>query len=148
MIREGRWRVNWKQGALALAVGAVLLGAGFWVGSVRAAGNEPGSEADPLVTKSYVDSRTAFQVVNVPKGQSLIGEGGTEIVLRGGKVTAIVSPQGGLLDVTGAADLVQGEQLKPQHLVIIPRTDGRGVQAQMDAVLMVRGAFTLKAAGQ
>jgi hypothetical protein len=115
---------------------------------VRAAGTEPGSEADPLVTKSYVDGRTVFQVVNLPKGQSLIAEGGTEFVLRGGKVTAIVSPQGGLLDVTGGADLLQGEQVKAQHLVIIPRTDGRGVLAQTDAILMVKGPYTLKAAGQ
>ena len=47
---------------------------------------EPGTEADPLITKSYIESvvypATRFQLISVNEGQSLIlGEGGEAILL-------------------------------------------------------------------
>jgi hypothetical protein len=140
--------LNWKKGVASLVVGVGLVGLGFWFGNVSAAGNEPGSEADPLVSKSYVDGRSSFQVVNLAVGATFVAEGGTEIVQRAGKTTAVVSPQGGLLDVTGGTDLVQGEVVKPNHLLVIPRTDGRGLLAKADSILMVKGNYTIRLAGQ
>lgn len=132
-----------KRIAGALALGLCLTAAGFWFGKATAGTTEPGSSADPLVSKSYVDQMTLFRVVNVPAGQAAIGEAGTEIVLRGGRATAIASNLGGILDATAGVDLPQGEQVKPNHLLVVPRTDQRGLLAQSDLVLMVKGNLTV-----
>lgn len=132
-----------KRIAGAVVLGLCLTAAGFWVGQATAGTTEPGSSADPLVSKSYVDQMTMFRVVHVPAGQAAIGEAGTEIVLRGGKAAAIASNLGGILDATEGLDLPQGEQIKPNHLLVVPRTDQRGLLAQTDLVLMVKGPLTV-----
>lgn len=137
-----------KQVAVASIVSAVLLATGFWFGSVSASTSEPGSAGDPLVTKGYVDALMLFQVVNVPKDSQLVGEGGTEIVLRAGQGVAVASANGGLLDVSDGVDLAQGAQVKMNHLLVVPRTDGRGVLAKTDTVFMVKGPYTVKPANQ
>lgn len=124
---------------LPVLVALVALVSGVWFGHVTAQTPEPGSSADPLVSKSYVDQLSLFRVVTVPAGQAIIGEGGTEIVLRGGKATAIVTEQGGLLNVTRGVDMKQGEEIAPNNLIVIPRSDGRGFKAETDLVLMVKG---------
>jgi hypothetical protein len=101
-----------------------------------------------LPDRAYVDGRLAFQVVNLPKGSALIAEAGTEVVLRGGKATAIVSQLGGLFDATGGTDVVQGEAVKANHLLVVPRADRRGLLATADAILMVKGNYSVIAAGQ
>jgi hypothetical protein len=143
-----------KSVLLAGVAGVVLLGSSFWLGQVSAETGEPGTAADPLVSRSYVDQQvkaladqTSFQVVNLPKGASLVGESGTEIVMRAGQVSVIASTLGGLLDVTGGRDLPQGIAVEQNHLLIVPRADGRGVRASFDSVLMVKGAFTLRTGG-
>lgn len=132
----------WRRRVPLLVVAVALL-SGVLVGRVTAQTAEPGSSADPLVSKSYVDQASLFRVVDVPAGQRIIGEAGTEIVLRGGQATAIVTQQGGLLNVSAGTDMVQGAKIPPNHLIIIPRSDGRGFQAETNLVLMVKGAATV-----
>ncbi len=60
---------------------------------VMAATDQPGSESDPVVTKSYVDSKTSFSPISLTAGQKLIGGEGTEIILRSGEATAIDKAQ-------------------------------------------------------
>lgn len=141
-----KFRSRYLYLALAvLIVGLALVGLGYNLGhSVQAASAEPGTEGDPLVSKSYVDQFTALQVVKLSKGQTLVAEGGTEIVLRVGSATAIASSQGGLADVTAGKDLGTGQSLTANHLLIVSRTDGRGVLAVTDVILIVRGPFTIK----
>lgn len=129
---------SWRR-FLPLIVALSALVSGVWFGRVTAQTPEPGSGADPLVSRSYVDQMTLFRVVTVPAGQTIIGEGGTEIVLRGGKATAITTAQGGLLNVSAGTDMTQGEEIPPNHLIIIPRSDGRGLNATTELVLMVKG---------
>jgi len=140
--------VQLKQVVIATAVGVGLLGLGFWIGGATAGTTEPGTAADPLISKSYVDSMLAFQVVPVPKDSSLVGEGGTEIVLRAGQGAAVASANGGLLDVTEGVDLSQGATVKLNHLLVVPRTDGRGVTAKTDAIFMVKGVYTIRPASK
>ncbi|MGI6620820.1 MAG: hypothetical protein ACOX35_05120 [Bacillota bacterium] len=131
---------------LLVAVGAALR----WFGKGFAASNMPlpGSEGDPLVTKAYVDSyvnsRLKMSVVELASGQTLIGYSGTEIILRGGQATVIDSELGGLCDVTQGVDLGGGSAVPANHLLLVPRDDGRGIKATSDAIVMVRGEFTIK----
>ena len=84
---------------------------------------------------------SALEVVNLKVGEKLIAGAGTEIILRGGKATAIASSLGGLSDVTKAVDIAHGADIAPNHLLIVPRNDGRGVLATTEAILMVRGEY-------
>lgn len=126
--------------------------------------SEPGSEQDPLVTLSYVNKRidqvkayidqknsgigntksNKLEVVNLTKGQSLIGKAGTEIILRGGKANAIAGELGGLSDITIGKDISMNQAITPNHLLIIPRSDGRGVSAITDAIFLVRGEYEIR----
>lgn len=84
---------------------------------------------------------SALQVVELKTGESLIAGAGTEIILRSGKVNAIASSLGGLSDVTKAGDISHGVAIVSNHLLIVPRSDGRGVLAVTDAILLVRGEY-------
>lgn len=128
--------------------------------------SEIGSSNDPLVSKSYVDGKITelraiinsnsgnitsgeirgdnqLTVVNLYNGQSIIGENGTEIILRAGNATAIGSELGGLSDVTSGRDISDGGYIEKNHHLIIPRNDGRGVKANGDAIFMVRGSYRI-----
>lgn len=94
---------------------------------------------------SQVSALTSFQVVELPAGHILIGEGGTEVVLRAGYVTVTLLPEakGGILNVTTGEDHSADTWVQRNHLLVIPRSDGRGLLAKSDAVLMVKGPYTI-----
>lgn len=132
--------------------------------------SEPGGTDDPVVTKSYIvdkvipeikayidkqlgiipsdgsvtASPSAFDVVSVSKGQSIIGEAGTEMILRMGKGTIIATQKGGLADTTAGYDLSNGTAMPSNHLLIIPVADGRGFSADTDVLVMVKGGYTIR----
>ncbi|MBE6034225.1 MAG: hypothetical protein E7222_05935 [Clostridiales bacterium] len=111
---------------------------------VMAATDQPGSESDPVVTKSYVDSKTSFSPISLTAGQKLIGGEGTEIILRSGEATAIDNGANGISDLTVGMDLMTGSQVVTNHLLLVPRNDGRGITAVTDIWVMVRGTYTVQ----
>lgn len=132
--------------AIALIATTVAVGAQTY---------EPGSPEDPVVTKSYVDSQIAalkgsgassetFIAVSVQAGKKLIGSTGTEMVLRSGSAIAIDNGVDGLSDLTGAKDLIGGSDVTKNHLLLIPRDDGRGINATTDIWVMVKGSYTIE----
>ncbi len=138
-----KWRGIHIWGWVIIFVGVFLFG--LAVGQRGLAGDVlPGSPGDPLITRSYLEQYVVLQVVELQAGQRLIAEEGTEIILRSGRATAIEGPRGGLADVTGAGDLRQGQNVPLNHLLIVPRSDGRGIRAQTSAFVMVRGLFTVE----
>lgn len=149
-----------------IAVGAAIL----LIGSATVF-SAPGDESDPLVTLSYINKTVdqikiyidgkvdaietgtgspsisnELQVLELKKGQYLIGSAGTEIILRGGRATAYgVGTNRGLSDVTAGVDIDNGnKQLPYNHLLIVPRNDGRGAYCTDNATFMVRGAYELR----
>ena len=108
---------------------------------------EPGTEGDPLVTKSYIESvvypNMKFNLVNVPAGKSVICSSGTEIVLRMGTCSIIGTAKGGLGDVTMGFDLANGTTVQGNHLLLVPTDDGRGVYTSTDCILMIKGSYTI-----
>jgi hypothetical protein len=116
---------------------------------------DPGSAEDPVVTKSYVDAQiaalkssggtaTVFEPINVKAGQKLIGGAGTELILRSGDAYAIDNGVDGLSDVTSAKDLKGGVTITANHLLLVPRADGRGIRAGSDLWVMVKGSYTIQ----
>ena len=87
-----------------------------------------------------------FEPVTVRPGQKLIGGEGTEIILRVGTATAITNIECGIVDATGGVDILNGKNIPQQHLLIVPRDDGRGISVvgKGDAMLMVKGAYIIQ----
>ena len=129
--------------------------------------SEPATESDPIITKSYIDKvvlpdvyeyidektaqsttseASAFQVVTVGAGKTVVGEAGTEFILRMGKGSIVGSVRGGISDVTAGADLTDGTEIPSNHLLIVPLSDGRGlkINSTNDALVMIKGAYTIK----
>jgi hypothetical protein len=128
---------------------------------------EPGGADDPLVTKSYVETvlipqitsyidqkigsggsasatSDSFVVVNMKEGQNMICSAGTELILRMGKATVIATEKGGLADTTAGYDIGNANDMPSNHLLIVPVADGRGITAQNDVIVMVKGRYEIK----
>lgn len=151
-----RWQI-----AAGLALLIALTGIPMMV---QADDPQPGSAADPLIAKSYLDqvlpqalapyatraevetlaAAPSYQVVTVPAGSILLAEGGTEIILRGGAAVAITTQLGGIADVTAGGEVVTGQYLPANHLLIVPRSDGRGFLSETDVTALVRGPYQIR----
>jgi hypothetical protein len=133
---------------------------------------EPGSDQDPLVSKSYVDMNVAgknaeilqlqedvkalkavkpvestqgFTAISLEAGQVLYTGSGSEVILRSGKASALSGKDGGLADTTSAKDLANKMTVAANHMIISARDDGRGLKASTLCWLLIRGAYTINA---
>lgn len=123
-------------------------------------GGVPGSVDDPVVTKSYVDkaiqalgkgssASSSLTVVELYPGSTLYGFEGTEFIVRTGQVQAVAGKNGdGLTDLTAGADLGAGASVGHNHLLLIARSDNRGLRLapyyEGVAHIMVRGQYELR----
>lgn len=136
---------------------------------------EPGSDQDPIVSKSYVDAAASkgdavikqlqteienlktqisqsggggegFKVVELDAGQVILTGGGTEILLRQGPAKSVAGQYGGLADTTAAKDLAAGITVATNHLLISSRDDGRGMKASGKCYILARGSYKIEAA--
>lgn len=130
---------------------------------------DPGSDGDPLISKSYIDNvllpkiysyidgavsgsgpsdpqgqSEKFEVVNVGAGKKVIAGEGTEMILRMGSGTVIGSMRGGIADTTEGADLADGTAVPSNHLLIVPLADGRGVNVAAEAIFMIKGTYEIQ----
>lgn len=128
-------------------------------------GADAGSQSDPLVSKSYVDDKieqvlakigsgsssgttesasAVFTPVSVAVGKTIIGDEGTEMILRAGKASVVISGSEGITDATTGQALYNGHKTTLNHLTIIPRNDGRGFKVTEAAWFLVKGGYTIK----
>ncbi len=131
---------------------------------------EPGTDDDPLISKSYIEDylmpkieqliesklaalggstgsgstaqAEAFVVVEAKAGDKIICSAGAELILRMGKATVIATEKGGLADTTAGHDLSDGSAMPSNHLLIVPVADGRGLKADTDIIVMIKGGYT------
>lgn len=112
-----------------------------------------GSESDPLISKSYLETvflntvknETSFKLVELTKGQKIVCGEGCELILRMGDATIFATKLGGLSDVTAGIDLPNGTAMPLNHHLIVPVGDGRGITSHADALLvLVKGNYVIK----
>ena len=84
-----------------------------------------------------------FTPVHIYSGQTLFGNEGTELILRSGSAIVQAAGADGLANVTTGIDQAGGEAIERNHLLIVPRTDGRGVHATSDVWILVKGSFII-----
>ncbi len=153
-----------------------------------------GSSEDPLVTKSYVDTKISFALSSISNGTSgntsisdtakkdlietvtknvlaiidantsdsqatsqsyvpvqlqsgeiLVGDEGTEIILRSGSALSYVNAANGIINATMGGEYMDGATIPKNNILIVPRNDGRGVRAiNGSAWFIVKGGYTIK----
>lgn len=160
-----RGRISFSINLVLIIVVIMLLSSGFSAG----ANFEAGSATDPLVTQSYVEARinalnaslderlnnldvssdgsqVAFEVFEVKKDQVVMLEENSLFILRAGEVVAVIDAGagGGISDLTTGFDIVNGETIVKNHLLLTPRTDGRGVSFKSDGWVMISGGFKVQ----
>ncbi len=113
---------------------------------------------DEKIKSSNGEGQTigSWEVVEVPAGNSLICGDGTEIILRSGeaksisKITTVVKDgkeeiiDNGLTDVTAGKDLGMDEKIIANHLLIVPRDDGRGARTLKNSFFLVKGKYEIR----
>ncbi len=97
------------------------------------------------IAENGVTTSEGYQVIEVKKGQKVICEDSTEFIVRTGEMVAIGSSDGmGLPDITEGIDVKDGEVIKANHLLIVPKSDGRGILVNQYGFIMIKGDFTIK----
>ena len=81
-----------------------------------------------------------FRIYYVPQGQRIYFEGGAEFLLRTGDVSAVTGANG-FIDITAGRDVTNGETIYHNHLLLVPVTDGRGVQFHTSGWIMIKGGY-------
>ena len=109
-----------------------------------------GQQVDMAQIMAMVDARLAnivlsggvvpFTIHQVEAGQRIFFEAGAEFIVRVGTVLALAGPNGHI-DVTAGRDVAHGEFIRLNHLMLIPQTDGRGVQFNTPGWIMIKGGF-------
>lgn len=124
---------------------ATIVAAALTYSAFAGTEDEPGGSNDPLVTQSYVDQYMQWQVVELKEGQVLQCHAGTEFIPRRGQAVIVDTTGNGIPDVTEGRDIYVNELVSLNHLLIVPRDDGRGVKAQSaSVVLLYRGSATVR----
>jgi len=85
-----------------------------------------------------------FKVVFIEEGKTIYLGESTEVIWRSGKAAVIASQEGGLADLTIGKDLQTGEEVPLNHLILIPRNDGRGMKALTSSYVMIKGGYTIE----
>ncbi len=98
----------------------------------------PGDSAtDPLPAAKW-------EILELSPGSRLIGSEGTEMILRAGEALAIGNTENaGVADLTAGSDLKTGDTVLCNHHLLIPRTDGRGLNIRFYSYVMVKGVYTI-----
>lgn len=85
-----------------------------------------------------------FKVIELNAGDTLTCDESTELILRAGEATAVGNASGdGLANVTLGKDIKQGENINKNHLLIVPRSDGRGIKASVKCYVMIKGTYKI-----
>ena len=128
--------------SIVLGVGLVF-GAGMVAG---AAGTEPGSNGDPLITKSYldeqiaqIDKESAFKPITVGSGKKLSCDAGTQIVIVSGAGKAT----GALSDTTKGEKLQKGKKAECNHMCLTI-SNNTGIKMSKSAKVLVNGSYEIK----
>lgn len=125
---------------------------GLFFGGYRAgaAGTGAGSASDPLITKSYLDSRlegfsgasssASYVKVTVEKGETLVFAEGTEFFMYSG--AGDVS-RGTLVNLSTGYVFKQGNTMVQYNLFFSGENSG-GVRVTSKAVFYIKGNYTIE----
>ncbi len=91
-----------------------------------------------------------YTLVTLNKHQTLMAKGVCELIVLNGNATVLITSSTnieaaqGLIDITDGAVVTNGNILKANHQVVVPKADGRGIVAVTSGfTVLVKGAYTI-----
>ena len=85
-----------------------------------------------------------FAPVFLEAGTVLIGDTGTEIIIRGGVVQSYVYGEDGIVNLTRGLEHLSDVTLAHNELLLIPRHDARGIRVMTDSWIMIKGGYFIR----
>lgn len=111
----------------------------FIIISVSSFAQVPGTTADPLVSKSYVDRFLKFREVVFKAGTVLPLNTGSMIVLISGKAHLEFKKGSGMIDLTGGLPLKNGKSVALNRLYIACENEGAVIKIDKEATALILG---------
>ncbi len=106
---------------------------------------ETGEDIELSVKESTsVAQPLTYKAVELAANKVMIGEEGTEIIVRSGAVYIYITGIDSILDVTTGHSLVDKNSVSKDHLLVIPRGDGRGIRATENSWVLVKGGYSIE----
>jgi hypothetical protein len=105
---------------------------------------EPGTTADPLVSRSYLDQFFRFQSMVIPAGEKVQVAAGALIVLRSGRLKLRSPRKKSLVNLTSGQELPADAFLPPNHLLLVPDSGDYLLEAQTLSLVLVQGMLPTK----
>lgn len=103
---------------------------------------ETEAAAAETVTPAQPQPITDYEVVYLTRGQTIVGS--SEFILRSGSAVSTCPGINGITDITDGIDLTDGMEIPWNHLLLVPRDDGRGITVTSnEAYVMARGQYTV-----
>ncbi|PKL50935.1 MAG: hypothetical protein CVV42_01150 [Candidatus Riflebacteria bacterium HGW-Riflebacteria-2] len=101
-----------------------------------AGAQSPGTVADPLVSKSFVDHFLKFRSIVLPADSTLSPSPGSMLIVRSGQLR-LEAPKGkSVIDLTAGREIAGGNDLPFNHLIIIPDTGDYVLKARKTTMLL------------
>lgn len=92
----------------------------------------------------YSKQSDSYTPVYATRNQIVLGDEGTEIILRSGTATGYCVGADGMVNATNGAEVMNGTPISKNNLLIVPRNDGRGARVTSDdAWFIVKGNYTI-----
>lgn len=99
----------------------------------------PGTAADPLVSKSYVDHFLRFRSIALPADTVLKPDLGTMLVVRSGQLRLEAQSGKSVIDLTAGREISGNTDLPHNHLIIVP--DSTGIVFKARKLTMLLASF-------
>ena len=93
--------------------------------------------------KASGSSGAEFKLIQVKNGDVITLGEGSQFILRAGLAKAIAGAGGGLSDLTEGKDLGTDKDITSNHLLLVPKEDGRGVKILYDSWVMIKGSYQI-----
>ncbi len=119
--------------------------------TVEAKSTEISSKLDATIAEletkyneaSDAAAASTYTVISMSAGQKLVGVKGCEIMLRIGNAYCTAPASPGLIDTSTSGILENKGYLVKNHMYMVT-IDGRGIQAEDDIMIIVRGDYTIE----
>lgn len=103
------------------------------------------------VKKSELEpsDQSGYTLLTLSQGQTIMAKGVLEIIPVEGEAEAVItsasniSDGAGIIDTTSGSVVTNGETLSGNHLLVIPKADGRGLRAVSQLQILVRGEYNI-----
>lgn len=96
----------------------------------------PGTSADPLVSKSYIDHFIRFRSIAIAQHTSITPEEGALIVVTSGELIFHSTENKTLINLTSGTELLNNSVLPLFNLILVPSGSGITLKASQNSFAM------------